>query len=244
MRNWEEVDCPNAHECFNGGHWGKGAYDDEESSRAGGKPWGICWCMTEQEHAEAQEELEDAMKTDCIPLSVESLADALQDSVHKECGGVRAAVSGRPPCNPMATQCPRCNNSVAECDALAGRDTDHDWKFDYCHPHNGEYWYKCVNCGASDWISRADHLSGQLLLLKVGETCKAKDVNRDTDLADDVTKAMRRAWYLGQDYWRLADSESYSDNRQSDEIVRKFEALMKETRDMVLSWSAAMKGKE
>ncbi len=178
MRNWEEVDCPNAHECFNGGHWGKGAYDDEESSRAGGKPWGICCCMTEQEHAEAQEELEDAMKTDCIPLSVESLADALQDSVHKECGGARAAVSGRPPCNPMATQCPRCNNSVAECDALAGRDTDHDWKFDYCHPHNGEYWYKCVNCGASDWISRADHLSGQLLLLKVGETCKAKDVSR------------------------------------------------------------------
>ena len=56
-------------------------------------------------------------------LPVESLVDALQDSVHKECGGVRA-VSERPPCNPMATQCPRCNNSVAECDF--GRDTDLD----------------------------------------------------------------------------------------------------------------------
>jgi hypothetical protein len=56
-------------------------------------------------------------------LPVESLVDALQDSVHKECGGVRA-VSGRPPCNPMTTQCPRCNNSVAECDS--GRDTDLD----------------------------------------------------------------------------------------------------------------------
>jgi hypothetical protein len=56
-------------------------------------------------------------------LPVESLVGALQDSVHKECGGVRA-VSGRLPCNPMATQCPRCNNSVAECDF--GRDTDLD----------------------------------------------------------------------------------------------------------------------
>ena len=64
------------------------------------------------------------MKTNNNPLPVESLSDALQDSVHKECGGVRAAVSGRLPCNPMATQCPRCNNSVAECDF--GRDTDLD----------------------------------------------------------------------------------------------------------------------
>jgi chromosome segregation ATPase len=60
------------------------------------------------------------------------------------------------------------------------------------------------------------------------------------DLADDVTKAVRRAWFLGQEYWRLGDSESYSENRQSDEIGRKFEALMKETRDLVLSGSAAM----
>jgi len=29
----------------------------------------------------------------------------------------------------------------------------HDWKFEYCHPHNGEYWYKCSICGASDWIA-------------------------------------------------------------------------------------------
>ena len=29
----------------------------------------------------------------------------------------------------------------------------HNWKFTGCHPHNGEYWYKCENCGASDWIS-------------------------------------------------------------------------------------------
>ena len=28
---------------------------------------------------------------------------------------------GGPPCDPMATQCPRCNNKLAECDF--GRDT-------------------------------------------------------------------------------------------------------------------------
>ena len=35
----------------------------------------------------------ESFYNDCIPLSVESLADALQDSVHKECDGVRAALS-------------------------------------------------------------------------------------------------------------------------------------------------------
>ena len=29
----------------------------------------------------------------------------------------------------------------------------HNWKFIGCSPHNGEYWYKCENCGASDWIA-------------------------------------------------------------------------------------------
>jgi len=66
----------------------------------------------------------------------------------------------------------------------------------------------------------------------------------DTDLADDVTKAMRRAWFLGQEYWWLADSESYSDNRKSEEIGSKFMALMKETRDLVLIGSSAMKGEQ
>lgn len=30
---------------------------------------------------------------------------------------------------------------------------EHDWKFDGCHPHNGEYWYHCTKCGAKDWIA-------------------------------------------------------------------------------------------
>lgn len=26
--------------------------------------------------------------------------------------------------------------------------------FDFVSPHNGEYWYKCTTCGASDWFGR------------------------------------------------------------------------------------------
>ncbi len=64
----------------------------------------------------------------------------------------------------------------------------------------------------------------------------------DTDLADDVTKGMRRAWYLGQKYWMLGDSESRSDHRKADETEKKFEELMKEIRDLVLIRGDAMKG--
>lgn len=56
MRHWAEVDCHNALDCFSGGRCGKGAYDHEESSEAGGRPYGRCFCMTEQEHAEAEQE--------------------------------------------------------------------------------------------------------------------------------------------------------------------------------------------
>jgi len=28
------------------------------------------------------------------------------------------------------------------------------WKFDYCHPHNGEYWHTCAKCGERDWFAR------------------------------------------------------------------------------------------
>ncbi len=29
----------------------------------------------------------------------------------------------------------------------------HEIVFDGLSPHNGEYWYKCVKCGKSDWIA-------------------------------------------------------------------------------------------
>jgi hypothetical protein len=50
------------------------------------------------------------------------------------------------------------------------------------------------------------------------------------DMIDMVSKALRRAWQLGQTYWQQADSESYSQNRKSDETQSKFETLIEETR--------------
>lgn len=33
---------------------------------------------------------------------------------------------------------------------------DCDVVFDFLSPHNGEYWFKCKTCGASDWCGRHD----------------------------------------------------------------------------------------
>lgn len=46
---------------------------------------------------------------------------------------------------------------------------------------------------------------------------------------DVVTKALRRAWSLGQTYWAQADSESYSQNRRANETQLKFEQLVEDT---------------
>ena len=58
----------------------------------------------------------------------------------------------------------------------------------------------------------------------------------NTDFADNVTIAMRRAWFLGQEYWRLADSENHRGNRKSYEVSEKFHTLTEETRELVLTW--------
>lgn len=50
------------------------------------------------------------------------------------------------------------------------------------------------------------------------------------DLQDAVSKALRRAWQLGQTYWQQADSEYTSQHRKADETQGKFDALVEETR--------------
>lgn len=50
------------------------------------------------------------------------------------------------------------------------------------------------------------------------------------DLQDTVSKALRRAWQLGQTYWQQADSEYTSQHRKADETQGKFYALVEETR--------------
>ena len=44
-----------------------------------------------------------------------------------------------------------------------------------------------------------------------------------------IEKALRRAFSLGQTYWQQADSESYSQNKKSEDTYLKFQSLVAET---------------
>ena len=55
------------------------------------------------------------------------------------------------------------------------------------------------------------------------------------DRADVVSKALRKAWQLGQTYWQQADSEYTSQHRKADETQAKFQALVDETRAAILA---------
>lgn len=55
------------------------------------------------------------------------------------------------------------------------------------------------------------------------------------DIAEAFSKALRRAYSLGQTYWQQADSESYAQNRRADETSRKFEDLVRETREALFA---------
>jgi hypothetical protein len=53
------------------------------------------------------------------------------------------------------------------------------------------------------------------------------------DIIDAVSKALRRAWQLGQTFWQQADSESWTQQAKSDGTQKKFEALVDETRALL-----------
>ena len=53
------------------------------------------------------------------------------------------------------------------------------------------------------------------------------------DIADAVSKALRRAWQLGQTYWQQADSDSYKQNARSAQTEVMFMDLVEETSRMV-----------
>lgn len=59
------------------------------------------------------------------------------------------------------------------------------------------------------------------------------------DTIDAVSKAMRRAWQLGQTYRRQADSDSYEQQDKADETQKKFESLVDETRALLSASEAA-----
>ncbi|MHB1100440.1 MAG: hypothetical protein ACYCZR_12875 [Burkholderiales bacterium] len=56
---------------------------------------------------------------------------------------------------------------------------------------------------------------------------------RADDLADLVSKAMRKSWQLGQLYWQQADSDSQSQWKKSDETQAKFGELVDSTVDAI-----------
>lgn len=53
------------------------------------------------------------------------------------------------------------------------------------------------------------------------------------DIQDLVSKAMRKAWQLGQTYWQQADSESMSQWKKADITQAKFQQLADETRTAI-----------
>lgn len=55
------------------------------------------------------------------------------------------------------------------------------------------------------------------------------------DKADVASKALHRAWQLGQTYWQQADSEYRNQHRKADETQAKFQTLVDETRAEILS---------
>ena len=53
---------------------------------------------------------------------------------------------------------------------------------------------------------------------------------QNDDLQDLVSKALRRAWQLGQTYWQQADSDFVSQQKKSDITQARFYELIEETR--------------
>ena len=53
------------------------------------------------------------------------------------------------------------------------------------------------------------------------------------DLQDYVSKAMLKAWQLGQTYWAQADSECVSQWKKSDATQQKFQDLVDEVRNHI-----------
>ena len=53
------------------------------------------------------------------------------------------------------------------------------------------------------------------------------------DLQDTVSKAMHKAYQLGQKYWQQANSESYAQNKKSIETDTKFYELIDEVMEVI-----------
>ena len=50
-----------------------------------------------------------------------------------------------------------------------------------------------------------------------------------SEVEETVRAAMKKAYLLGQSYWRLADSDWTSNHRKSEQVARDFSTLVDET---------------
>lgn len=60
----------------------------------------------------------------------------------------------------------------------------HKWVYDGLSPHNGEYWYKCTKCGATDWIASygtIDQLTPKTCITKSKDVSKIKDTLAESE---------------------------------------------------------------
>ena len=73
-----------------------------------------------------------------------------------------------------------------------------------------------------------------LAIASLDEEIGAMEIAKVEDTADMVSKAMRKAWLLGQTYWQQADSESWSQNKKAAGTQEKFQQLVDETRAAIL----------
>lgn len=60
-------------------------------------------------------------------------------------------------------------------------------------------------------------------------------MNEKHDTADLVSKALRKAWQLGQTYWQQADSEYPSQWKKADATQATFDQLVEDTRAVILA---------
>lgn len=89
-------------------------------------------------------------------------------------------------------------------------------------------WHSQVRAFAEAAIAQpADDTALKAALKAERERCRLHDA------ADVATKAMRKAWQLGQTYWQQADSESYRQNAKSAITQDAFNDLLDSTAEEI-----------
>jgi hypothetical protein len=74
----------------------------------------------------------------------------------------------------------------------------------------------------------------ELMAKAVKDHTLAEQTQQSDDIADVVSLALRRAFYLGQKYWQQADSDNVSENQKADKTAAQLQALIDQTRAIVL----------